>query len=171
MSLVLQERNRHVWAQTSADRDRHYPKTDNPWPQIPVSFCGQWREPRMAAQVSLVVVVGLQLSTRNSAGGVAATKSQPHDKPRLGEAPGALTLNSSSAAEARCIFLLDRGQFPLLFPSESSPLPLISSTSLARVSLSSLSILDTSVSAENQREGRQNSLLKVEIARLGDCQR
>lgn len=117
----------------------------------------------MAAQVWWVY------STRNPAGGVAATKSQPHDKPLWGRAPGALTLNSSSTAEARCIFLLNRGQFPLIFPSKISPLPLISSTSLARVSLSSLSILDTSMSAVNQQEGRQDSLWKVEIARLGGC--
>lgn len=87
---------------------------------------------------------------------------------RLGQAPGALTLNSSSTAEAGCIFLLNRRQFPLLFPSKNSPLPLISSTSLARVSLSSLSILGTSKSAENQQEGRQDSLLKVENAKLQD---
>lgn len=66
-------------------------------------------------------------------------------------------------------FLLNRGQFPLLFPSENSPLPLISSTSSIRVSLSTLSILDASISTVNQQEGRQDSLLKVGIARLKDC--
>lgn len=66
-------------------------------------------------------------------------------------------------------FLLNRGQFSLLFCSENSPIPLMFSTSSTRVSLSTLSILDASISTVNQLEGRQDSLLKVGIARLKDC--
>lgn len=62
---------------------------------------------------------------------------------------------------------ISREQFPL-FPSENSPLPLISFTS-SRVSLSTLSILDASISTINQQDGIQDSLLKVRIARLKDC--
>lgn len=125
--------------------NRHYPKT-------PDSCFFLWAMEGVKHGSSGLFDVG---------GGSTARGIQP----RLRQVPSALTLNSSSTAEAGCIFLLNRGQFPLLFPSENSPLPLISSTSLARVSLSSLSILDISTFSENQQEGRQDSLLKVEIVR------
>lgn len=57
----------------------------------------------MSAQEPLVLELGLQVSTKSSAGSVAATKSPTHENPSLGTNPRDLTFNSCPTAEAGCI--------------------------------------------------------------------
>lgn len=125
---MLQGHSRQGWARPSAGIT---PRAASCGPKVLCLPMGTPREPRMAAQ-------GLQISSRSSA-------AAP-DKPRLGQAPAALSFPQQQDA------LLPSAESTS--PSENSPLPHSCSTSLPSSSASSLSILGARRAAENQQGGR-----------------
>lgn len=139
---------------TTANHGRRYPKTHNPQPQIHLSFREQWRGPAQEDVISGAFGAGSGSTDKHQefTWECCSHQTPTHEKPSW-DKPQCFDLRQLSHSRSRMHFLLNRGQFPLLFPSENSPLPLISSTSSIRVSLSTLSILDASISTVNQQRG------------------